>query len=137
MRYTLLDGARNEVILLARILLMLLFVISGWGKLTHFGGTVDYMTSLGAPVPMVAAAIAVVMEFFVAILLIIGFYTRPLAALMAVFVLGTALIGHPFWGMVNPERMANMIHFFKNMAIIGGLLMLAVTGPGRYSVDGR
>ena len=137
MRYSLLDGQRDIIILIARILLMILFVLSGWAKLTGFDGTVGYMTSLGAPAPMLAAAIAVIMEFVVAILLILGFYTRPLAFLFALFVLGTALLGHPFWNMVDPERSANMTQFLKNMAIMGGLLLLAVSGPGRFSVDGR
>lgn len=137
MRYALLEGQRDIILLLARILLMTLFVLAGWGKLTGFDGTVAYMTSLGAPAPTVAAAVAVVMEFAVAILLILGFYTRPLALLFALFVLGTALIGHPFWNMVDPERSANMTQFLKNMSIIGGLLALAVAGPGRISLDRR
>jgi len=70
---------RNELMLLARILMMVLFVMSGWGKLTGFQGTVGYMASTGAPMPMVAAAVAVVMEFGVGIALLIGFWTRPLA----------------------------------------------------------
>lgn len=137
MRYALLEGQRDIILLLARILLMTLFVLAGWGKLTGFDGTVAYMTSLGAPAPTLAAAVAVVMEFAVAILLILGFYTRPLALLFALFVLGTALIGHPFWNMVDPERSANMTQFLKNMSIIGGLLALAVAGPGRISLDRR
>ncbi|PRB76190.1 DoxX family protein [Pseudomonas sp. MYb185] len=137
MRYTLLGNQRNEVILLARILLMVLFLLSGWPKLTGFSGTVAYMASLGAPLPAVAAAVAVVMEILAAILLIIGFYTRPVALLYALFVLGTALIGHQYWTMVDPERGANMTQFFKNISIVGGLLLLVVTGPGKYSVDGR
>jgi putative oxidoreductase len=137
MRYSLFAGQRDVIILIARVLLMILFVISGWAKLTGFDGTVGYMTSLGAPAPMVAAAIAVIMEFFVAIILILGFYTRPLAFLFALFVLGTALIGHPFWNMVDPERAANMTQFLKNLSIVGGLLLLAVSGPGRFSLDGR
>ena len=116
---------------------MILFVLSGWSKLTGFEGTVGYMTSLGAPAPMLAAAIAVIMELLVGILLILGFYTRPLALLFALFVLGTALIGHPFWNMVEPERSANMTQFLKNLSIIGGLLLLAVSGPGRFSLDRR
>ncbi|MHC6226113.1 DoxX family protein [Pseudomonas sp. X10] len=135
MRHTLFEGQRDAIILLARILLMILFVMSGWSKLTGFEGTVGYMTSLGAPAPMLAAAIAVIMEFFVAIVLILGFYTRPLAFLFALFVLGTALIGHPFWSMVDPERSANMTQFFKNLSIVGGMLLLAVTGAGRFSLD--
>ena len=137
MRYSLLDGQRDFILLLARIPLMILFVLSGWSKLTGFEGTVGYMTSLGAPAPMLAAAIAVIMELLVGILLILGFYTRPLALLFALFVLGTALIGHPFWNMVEPERSANMTQFLKNLSIIGGLLLLAVSGPGRFSLDRR
>lgn len=137
MRYSLLDGQRDFILLLARILLMILFVLSGWSKLTGFEGTVGYMTSLGAPAPMLAAAIAVIMELLVGILLILGFYTRPLALLFALFVLGTALIGHPYWNMVEPERSANMTQFLKNLSIIGGLLLLAVSGAGRFSLDRR
>ncbi|PYB84235.1 MULTISPECIES: DoxX family protein [Pseudomonas] len=137
MRYSLLDGQRDFILLLARILLMILFVLSGWSKLTGFEGTVGYMTSLGAPAPMLAAAIAVIMELLVGLLLILGFYTRPLALLFALFVLGTALIGHPFWNMVEPERSANMTQFLKNLSIIGGLLLLAVSGAGRFSLDRR
>ncbi|MNF91480.1 Inner membrane protein YphA [compost metagenome] len=116
---------------------MILFIMSGWSKLTGFDGTVSYLTSLGAPMPTVAAAVAVIMEFFVAILLIVGFYTRPLAFLFALFVIGTAVIGHPFWTMVDPERAANSTQYFKNLSICGGLLLLSVTGAGRFSVDGR
>ncbi|VVO36473.1 DoxX family protein [Pseudomonas fluorescens] len=137
MRYTLFENQRNEIILLARILLMILFIMSGWNKMTHFDGTVSYMTSLGAPLPMVAAAIAVIMEFFAAILIVLGFYTRPLAFLFALFVLGTAVIGHHFWTMADPERAANTIQYFKNLSIMGGMLLLAVTGAGKYSIDGR
>ncbi|MCL8300683.1 DoxX family protein [Pseudomonas mosselii] len=137
MRYSLLDGQRDVILLIARILLMILFVLSGWSKLSGFEGTVGYMTSLGAPAPMLAAAVAVIMELLVGILLILGFYTRPLALLFALFVLGTALLGHPFWNMVEPERSANMTQFLKNLAIVGGLLLLALTGAGRFSLDRR
>lgn len=138
MRYTLFDNQRDVIILLARILLMILFVMSGWSKLTGFDGTVSYLASLGAPMPTVAAGVAVIMEFFVAILLILGFYTRPLAFLFALFVIGTALIGHPFWTMTDEAaRAANSVQFFKNLSICGGLLLLSVTGAGRFSVDGR
>ncbi|ANY86503.1 MULTISPECIES: DoxX family protein [Pseudomonas] len=137
MRYSLFEGQRDIIILLARVLLMILFILSGWSKLTGFEGTVNYMNSLGAPAPMLAAAIAVIMEFAVGTLLILGFYTRPLAFLFALFVLGTALIGHPFWNMVDPERSANMTQFLKNMSIVGGLLLLAVSGAGRFSLDRR
>ncbi|MGM3273702.1 DoxX family protein [Ralstonia sp. 24A2] len=126
---------RDELILLGRVLMMLLFLISGWGKLTGFSGTVGYMGSVGAPMPMAAAAVAVVMEFGVGIALLIGFWVRPLALLMALFVLGTALIAHTFWNVEGAMQTANMVQFYKNLSIMGGLFLLAVTGAGKYAVQ--
>lgn len=126
---------RDELILLARILMMVLFVMSGWGKITGFQGTVGYMASTGAPMPMVAAAVAVVMELGVGIALLIGLWTRPLAILMALFVLGTSFIAHSYWDMEGAMEAANKIQFYKNLSIMGGLFLLAATGPGRYAVQ--
>jgi putative oxidoreductase len=135
MRYTLFERRKDELVLIARLLLMVLFLIFGWTKLTNFSGTVAYMAAEGAPAPTIAAIIAIIMEFFVGLALIIGLYTRPLALLFALYTLGTALIGHRYWTMADGERMANMINFYKNISIIGGLLLLCVAGPGKYSVD--
>src|SRR5271165_4531255 len=137
MRYTLFERWKDELILLARILLMILFVLYGWSKLTGFSGTVGYMAAEGAPLPTLSTVVAILMEFFVGLLLAVGFYTRPLALLLAVYTLGTALIGHHFWTMVDGDRAANAINFYKNISIMGGLLLLCVTGPGRYSIDGK
>ena len=137
MRYTLFDNQKDAVILVARILLMVLFVMFGWSKLTGFSGTVAYMASTGAPVPGLSAVIAVVMELFVGIALLVGFFTRPLALLFAIYTLGTAIIGHHYWNMTGAVQYDNMIHFYKNISIVGGLLLLCVTGPGKYSVDRR
>ena len=135
MRYSLLERQKDSVILLARILLMTLFVIFGWEKLIHFSDTVAYMTSTGAPVPEVAAVVAVIMEFVVAIALLAGLYTRPLALLLALYTLATALIGHHYWTLSGEGRMESMINFYKNISIMGGLLLLCVCGPGKYSFD--
>jgi putative oxidoreductase len=126
---------RDEVILIARILLMLLFLVFGWGKLTNYAGAVDSMTRAGAPLPAVAALVAIVAEVFGSLAIVLGVWTRPLALLLALFTLGTALIGHHFWTMEGPGRIANAINFYKNISIIGGFLLLYVTGAGRYSVD--
>ena len=86
---------------------------------------------------MVAAAIAVAMEFVVGIALVLGVYTRPFAFLMALYTLATAFIGHHYWTMADAARADNMIHFYKNVSIVGGLLLLCVTGAGKYSIDKR
>lgn len=137
MRYTLFDRSKDEVLLLARLLLAALFVIFGWGKLTGFSGTVALMATLNLPVPTIAAVVVVVMEFFVGIAIVIGFYTRPLAVLLALYTLATAFIGHHYWTLPDAERVANMINFYKNISIVGGLLLLGITGAGRYSIDRR
>lgn len=135
MRYNLFGQGNDAALLVSRILLVTLFVMFGWSKLTGFSGTVDYMTHAGAPMPMISAVIAVVMEFVVGILLLVGFYTRPLAVLLAIYTIATALIGHRFWTMTGMDQYMNMINFYKNVSIAGGLIALAVAGPGRFSID--
>jgi putative oxidoreductase len=135
MRYNLFANRKDELILAARILLMLLFVLFGWSKLTGFAGTVAYMTQTGAPMPEISAVIAVVMEFAVGVAIVVGFYTRPLAVILALYTLGTAVIAHHYWTMSGMEQYMNMINFYKNVSIIGGLLLLTVAGPGKYSFD--
>jgi putative oxidoreductase len=129
------EQRKDEVILASRVLLMLLFLITGWDKLTGFSSTVGYMAAGGVPLPAIATIIAIVMELLAGLALVIGLYTRPLALLFAVYTLATALIGHHFWTMAGVERMASVINFYKNVSIIGGLLLLYVTGAGKYSVD--
>jgi putative oxidoreductase len=135
MRYTLLAGNKDGMLLLARVLLMILFVIFGWSKLTEFSGTASYMASTGLPLPTLSAAIAVIMEFVVGVAIVIGYYTRPLALVLGFYTLAAAVIGHQFWNMDDPERIGAMINFYKNVSIAGGLLLLCITGPGRYSLD--
>jgi putative oxidoreductase len=137
MQYLALDRYRDGGLLVARVMMMVLFVLFGWQKLVGFHDAVAYMASTGAPLPALAAVISVVMELVVGLLLAAGFYTRPLALLLALYTLGTAAIGHRYWSMTGLAQYDNMIHFYKNVAIAGGLLLLALTGPGKYSLDRR
>jgi putative oxidoreductase len=127
----------DRAILLGRVFLVSLFLIFGFDKLLHYSATVGYMKMTGAPWPPVAALIAIVAEVGLSIALMLGVFTRPLAILLAIYTLGTAIIAHHFWTMTGVERAMNQIHFYKNVSIIGGLVLLAVTGAGRYSIDAR
>jgi putative oxidoreductase len=129
------DRFKDETILVARILLIVLFVVFGWDKLTNYAGTVQTMARVGAPMPPVAVLVAITMEVFAGFALAVGIWTRPLALLMALYTLGTALIGHHFWTMEGAARHAAAINFYKNISIIGGFLLLYATGAGRYSID--
>jgi putative oxidoreductase len=131
------ERVRDEILLVARILLVLLFLVFGWGKLTDYSGTVGYMAKTGAPLPSIAALVAIAVEVFVAIAVVLGAWTRPLAVLLALYTLATALIGHHFWTMEGAARYGNAINFYKNISIVGGFLLLYITGAGRYSVDAK
>ncbi|SHE99438.1 putative oxidoreductase [Acidocella aminolytica 101 = DSM 11237] len=125
------DGAA----LLARLLLMLLFVIFGWLKLANFSGTIEQYGPCWCDVADSGPADRRGYGVFVGIALVLGIATRPLAILMLVYTLGTALIGHHFWTMTDMARFEAMINFCKNISIRGGLLLLYVTGAGKFSLD--
>ena len=131
------EAMRDKVILIARLLLAALFVVFGWGKLIGFGGTVAEFGQAGLAFPTLAAVISVVMELGVGVAIAVGVFTRPLAVLLAVYTLATALIGHRFWTMTGAAQVEAEINFFKNVSIMGGLFLLYATGPGRFSLDRR
>jgi putative oxidoreductase len=137
MRYTLFENRKDELILIARIFLMILFVKFGWTKIAGFSGTVAYMASAGLPAAGLVTVVAIVMEFIVGIAIVVGFYTRPLAFALAIYTFAAAMIGHQYWHMTGAVQYASMINFYKNMSIVGGLLLLCVTGAGKYSFDKR
>jgi putative oxidoreductase len=125
----------NGLILVARLLLAALFLIFGWRKLVDYSGTVRRMVQDGAPVPALSAVIAIFMELPVAFAVSVGAFTRPAAVLLALYTLGTALIAHHYWTATGPNKVDNMESFYKNLSIVGGFLLLYITGPGLYSID--
>ena len=129
------NGINDELILAARLLFATLFLIFGWRKLRDFPGTVNQMAQPGVPTPLTAAAVATFMELPVAFAVAIGAFTRPAAVLMFFYTLGTALIGHRYWTMTGADRVDSMDSFYKNLSIMGGFLLLYITGAGKYSID--
>ena len=122
--------------LIGRVLLALLFIPAGFSKLTGFAGTVGYIASKGVPMPELAAAAGVGVELGLGLLVLVGFQTRWAALGMALFTLIISFIFHNFWGVPAEQIMAQSQQFFKNMAIVGGLLTVAAWGAGAWSVDG-
>lgn len=123
--------------LLGRILIALLFVPAGWGKIAGFAGTVGYISSKGIPLPEVCAAIAIAAELGLGLLLLVGWQARWAALGLAVFTFVITVIFHNFWAVPEAQLMAQRMNFFKNMAITGGLLAFAAFGAGGWSLDGR
>jgi putative oxidoreductase len=119
----------------ARLLLATLFLIFGWRKLRDYSGTVSQIARLGAPMPVLAAGVAIVMELPVAFAVAVGAFARPAALLLVLYTLGTALIGHRYWTVTDADKVDSMDGFYKNLSITGGFLLLYVTGAGKYSID--
>lgn len=127
----------SGIIFLARLALAVLFLWSGVMKLLGYAGFVGYLQSKGVPFVQIAAPFATAVEVLGGLLLVIGLKVRPLALFMAVYTVAAAVLGHDFWNIVDPAVQHDMvIHFWKNVGIAGGFLLLFVTGAGRLSVDG-
>ena len=123
--------------LIGRLLIVALFLPAGLGKIAGFEGTLGYFASLGIPAPIFALVATIVIEVLGSIALIVGFQTRIVAVIMAIFTLIAAATGHAFWAAPADAAFIAQLLFFKNVAVMGGLLVLASAGAGSFSIDGR
>ncbi|AWI78346.1 DoxX family protein [Parazoarcus communis] len=128
---------QNPLSLVGRLLLAALFLPAGIGKLTGFSGTVGYISSVGLPLPEVAAALALVVEIVGGLALIAGFGTRLAALVLGVFTLVASFFFHNYWGVAAEQQFVQQLLFFKNVAVAGGLFTLAALGAGAWSIDAR
>jgi len=127
----------NLLALVARVLLALLFLDSGYGKIGGFAGTAGYIASKGLPMAQVLAGAALVVELLGALLLVLGWKARWAAAALAAFTVVATVIFHNYWALPAAEQMMQKLMFLKNAAVIGGLLMVVAFGAGRWSIDRR
>jgi putative oxidoreductase len=117
---------------LGRVLIAVLFLLSGLNKIASPAATQAYIASAGLPLPFLGYIAAIIVEVGGSILLILGFQTRIVALVMALFTIAAALSFHNNFGDQN-----QMINFLKNVAITGGLLQIVAFGAGALSIDGR
>ncbi|MCC7225833.1 MAG: DoxX family protein [Burkholderiaceae bacterium] len=128
---------QSATALLGRLLIAAMFLPAGISKLSGFAGTVGYINSVGLPMPAVGATLAILVEILGSAALIAGFGTRAAALVMAFFTLSASYFFHPFWAVPAEQAFMVSLLFYKNIAIIGGLLILAAFGPGAWSIEGR
>ena len=120
----------NTAKLVGRLLLALMFIVAGWGKINGYEGTTKYMASAG--VPAILLPLVIVTELVGGICIAIGYQTRLAALALAGFTLVANILFH--W---QPDNQVQTLFFLKNMAVIGGFLVLFASGPGRWSLDAR
>lgn len=128
---------QNATALVGRTLLALLFVVSGFGKVTGFSGTAAYMASKGMPMTEVLLAGAIAIELAGGLMLVAGWKARWAALAIFLFTIPTTLIFHNPMGLDAQAAQGQMIHLMKNLSIMGGMLLVAAFGPGAWSVDRR
>jgi len=117
----------TRVFLTARLLMAAIFVLSGVRKAMAFAGTAGYFAKLGLPAPEAITALVILIEVGGGLALVAGWQLKPVALAMAVFTLATAFIGHAFWA-ASPEQFgAQLNNFMKNVAMVGGFVLLAGT----------
>jgi putative oxidoreductase len=115
-----------------RLAIAAIFVLSGVSKVADPAGNLAYVQAVGLPFPQLALAGAILVEIVGGALLVLGYRTRLVAAALAIFSIATAVFFHADLGDQN-----QFIHFFKNIAITGGLLQVAAFGAGRFGLDRR
>jgi putative oxidoreductase len=127
----------DAVLALGRALMSVIFIVSGFNKFMAVAGTTAYLTRLGVPSPQIMVYVVAALELIGGLMILVGFKTRWVALVMCVFTGITVFLGHKFWAVDAAQYQNQLNHALKNLAIMGGFLVLAGAGPGRYSVDGR
>ena len=125
----------NLFVLIGRLTLAALFLPAGLSKITGFGGTVGYIESVGLPLAALGAIIAIVVEIAGGLALIAGLFTRISAIVLAVFTLLASVFFHAYWSVPADQAFMQQLLFYKNLAVVGGLLVLAAHGAGQWSLD--
>ena len=129
------EAYKSYASLVARLLLALMFILTGFGKLTDIQGTAGYIASGGLPFPTLLAVAVGLFELLGGIALVIGFQARIIGLLMALFTIAASVAFHPYWSVPAEQQYITQLLFMKNMSVAGGMLLLSALGAGPLSVD--
>jgi putative oxidoreductase len=131
------DSLKTPLVVVGRVLLALIFVTSGYGKLAGLEGTAGYIASVGLPWPTALAVAAGLFELLAGLALVVGFKARWAAFALGAFTLLASLLFHAYWAAPEDQQFVQQLMFMKNLAIAGGLFIVAAFGAGRLGFDGR
>jgi putative oxidoreductase len=121
--------------LVGRVLLALIFLFAGIGKISNFNGTAGYMAMHHVPLVHIALVLTIIIEIGGSLMLITGWKARWAAGIMFLWLIPVTLMMHDFWAMSGPAHQVNFIMFMKNLCIMGAMLMVMAHGPGPKSLD--
>jgi putative oxidoreductase len=124
----------NTVLLVARVLIAVIFLWAGGRKVLNWSGTEEYMKAKQTKWISILLPIAVSLQILGALSLILGVYARIGALLLILFIIPATIQMHDFWNLTGKERIMEKAHFLKDLAIVGGLLLVMLYGAGQYSL---
>jgi putative oxidoreductase len=125
-------AGNGALVLVSRVLISILFISAGFAKLTAIGATAGWFGSIGLPAPTVVAVVVGLLEFLGGLAILVGFKTRIAAVALGVFTLAATAVAH-----LDFSDQIQVLMLEKNLAIVGGFILLAIYGAGSLSIDGR
>jgi putative oxidoreductase len=131
------DSYKAYVSVAGRILLALMFVISGFGKLTNLSGTAGFIASGGLPAPALLAVVVGLLELIGGLALVVGYRVRIAGLLLALFTVAASVVFHAYWSAPAAQQFVTQLLFMKNMSVAGGMLIISALGAGPLSLDAR
>ncbi len=126
----------NLLLFAGRVLIAAIFIMSGLHKITAFADTAEQIAEAGVPLASYVTYVVILLELVGGVSVAVGFKSTYGAVLLILFLVPVTLLMHDFWTYEGKQMMEEMGHFMKNLAILGGLLVLTVTDPGSFSIDG-
>lgn len=131
------DSFKTPLVIIGRVLLALMFVYAGFGKLTNIEGTAGYIASGGLPMASVLAVVVGLLELLGGLAIAVGFQARWAALALGLFTLAASVLFHKFWAVPADQAFVQQLMFMKNLSVAGGLFIVAALGAGPMSVDAR
>lgn len=131
------DNYKSYVSVAGRILLALMFILSGFGKLSNISGTAGFIASGGIPFPNLVAVLVGAFELLGGIALVLGFQARLIGLLMALFTIAASIVFHAYWAVPAEQQYVTQLLFMKNLSVAGGMLLISALGAGPLSLDQR
>ena len=131
------DSFKTPLVVVGRVLLALMFILAGYGKLTGIEGTAGYIASGGLPFATALAVIVGLLELFGGIAIAVGFQARWAALALGLFTLAASVLFHQFWAVPADQAFVQQLMFMKNLSVAGGMFIVAALGAGPDSIDAR
>jgi putative oxidoreductase len=128
---------QTYVPVLGRLLLALMFILAGFGKLGNIEGTAAFVASGGLPAPTFLAVAVGVLELFGGLALVVGYQVRLVGLALAVFTVAASVVFHAFWAAPADQQFVAQLLFMKNISVAGGMLLISALGAGPLSIDAR